>query len=59
MQAHDGDAKWIAERASKLVQENLKITDIYWYLLTLLKEYAKLQNFTPEMDEDFVKFEGL
>ena len=59
VQAHDLDAKQIAEQASKLVQENLKITDIYWYLLTLLEEYSKLQNFTPEIDESFVKFEGL
>ena len=55
---HDGDAKRIAEQASKLVQENLKFTDIVWYLLVLMQEYSKLQNFTPQVDERFKKYEG-
>ena len=54
---HDSEAKRIAVRASKLVQENLKITDIYWYLLVLLEEYKKMQNFTPTVDDSFEKYE--
>ena len=54
---HDSEAKRIAERASKLVQENLKITDIVWYLLVLMEEYKKMQNFTPTVDDSFEKYE--
>ncbi len=43
VRAYDIEAKKMAERAGIVVQQNLKISDMYWYILVLLQEYSKLQ----------------
>ena len=45
-------AKEISSKAQELVKQNLMITDIYWYIVTLLEEYSKL----VEMDDSLEGF---
>lgn len=54
---NDKEAQKISESASKLVQENLKITDLYWYIYVLLSEYSKLVNFAEKPDLYFQEAE--
>lgn len=52
---NDSEAKQISENARKLVQENLKITDIYHYIYVLLREYSKIQNFKVEINSSYIE----
>jgi len=59
VRAHDSEAKDISENASREVQENIKPSDLYYYLAVLLQEYSKLQDFKPEYDESFVEIKSI
>jgi hypothetical protein len=48
VKTHDDEAKKIADESTKFVQNNLMPEHIDLYIVTLLNEYAKLQNFKLE-----------
>ncbi|XP_050204136.1 uncharacterized protein LOC126654112 [Mercurialis annua] len=52
---HPDEAERIGKGGSKFVQENLKMEHVYDYMLHLLREYAKLLKFKPEIPKEGVE----
>ncbi|KAG5896397.1 hypothetical protein JTB14_009602 [Gonioctena quinquepunctata] len=52
---HDDVAKEIAENGYNMIWNNLKMSHVSCYWKTLIKNYAKLLNFKPVLDENLVE----
>lgn len=53
--AHDDLAEEIAENGYNMIWNNLKLSDVTCYWKKLLKKYALLLQFKPEIDTDLVE----
>ncbi|EFA03548.1 O-glucosyltransferase rumi homolog [Tribolium castaneum] len=53
--SYDNIAKEIAENGYNMIWNNLKLVDVTCYWRKLLKQYAKLLTYKPEIDNDLIE----
>lgn len=57
--SNEGVAKGIAANGFKFIWNNLKIKDVICYWKKLLQRYAKLLQYQPELNEDFIEIKQM